>query len=254
MKNPFNYGKIVFGATSEYYFPIHIKEELFMKLLLAEDEVELNQALAAVLKHNNYTVDCVYDGEEALDYLEMSDYDGVILDIMMPKKDGLEVLRTIRAKRNAVPVLLLTAKSQIDDKVEGLDAGADDYLAKPFVMKELLARIRAMTRRQSALTDNVLSFENLSLDRAVFEMSVGEEKIRLANKDFQMMEMLMANPDQVISTDRFMEKIWGYDSDTEISVVWVYISNLRKKLASLGANAEIKAVRNQGYSLVKKDK
>ena len=254
MKNPFNYGKIVFGVTSGYYFPIHIKEELFMKLLLAEDEVELNQALAAVLKHNNYTVDCVYDGEEALDYLEMSDYDGVILDIMMPKKDGLEVLRTIRAARNAVPVLLLTAKSQIDDKVEGLDAGADDYLAKPFVMKELLARIRAMTRRQSSLTDNVLSFENLSLDRAVFEMSVGEEKIRLANKDFQMMEMLMANPDQVISTDRFMEKIWGYDSDTEISVVWVYISNLRKKLASLGANAEIKAVRNQGYSLVKKDK
>ena len=225
-----------------------------MKLLLAEDEVELNQALAAELKHNNYTVDCVYDGEEALDYLEMSDYDGVILDIMMPKKDGLEVLRTIRAARNAVPVLLLTAKSQIDDKVEGLDAGADDYLAKPFVMKELLARIRAMTRRQSSFTDNVLSFENLSLDRAVFEMSVGEEKIRLANKDFQMMEMLMANPDQVISTDRFMEKIWGYDSDTEISVVWVYISNLRKKLASLGANAEIKAVRNQGYSLVKKDK
>jgi DNA-binding response OmpR family regulator len=225
-----------------------------MKLLLAEDEVELNQALAAVLKHNNYTVDCVYDGEEALDYLQMSDYDGVILDIMMPKKNGLEVLRTIRAERNTVPVLLLTAKSQIDDKVEGLDAGADDYLAKPFVMKELLARIRAMTRRQSSLTDNILLFENISLDRALFEMRVGEEKVRLANKDFQMMEMLMANPDQVISTDRFMEKIWGYDSDTEISVVWVYISNLRKKLASLGANAEIKAVRNQGYSLVKKDK
>ena len=225
-----------------------------MKLLLAEDEVELNQALAAVLKHNNYTVDCVYDGEEALDYLQMSDYDGVILDIMMPKKNGREVLRTIRAERNTVPVLLLTAKSQIDDKVEGLEAGADDYLAKPFVMKELLARIRAMTRRQSSLTDNILLFENISLDRALFEMSVGEGKVRLANKDFQMMEMLMANPDQVISTDRFMEKIWGYDSDTEISVVWVYISNLRKKLTSLGANAEIKAVRNQGYSLVKKDK
>ncbi len=197
---------------------------------------------------------CVYDGEEALDYLEMSEYDGVILDIMMPKKNVLEVLRTIRAKKNRVPVLLLTAKSEIDDKVAGLDAGADDYLAKPFVMKELLARIRAITRRQSSLTDNILTFENISLDRSVFEMSVGEEKIRLANKDFQMMEMLMANPGQVISTDRFMEKIWGYDSDTEINVVWVYISNLRKKLASLGAGAEIKAVRNQGYSLIKTEK
>jgi DNA-binding response OmpR family regulator len=225
-----------------------------MKLLLAEDEVELNQALAAVLKHNNYSVDCVYDGEEALDYLEMSEYDGVILDIMMPKKNGLDVLRTIRAKKNQVPVLLLTAKSEIDDKVAGLDAGADDYLAKPFVMKELLARVRAITRRQSSMTDNVLTFENISLDRSVFEMCVGKEKIRLANKDFQMMEMLMANPGQVISTDRFMEKIWGYDSDTEINVVWVYISNLRKKLASLGANAEIKAVRNQGYSLIKTEK
>lgn len=225
-----------------------------MKLLLAEDEVELNQALSAVLKHNNYSVDSVYDGQEALDYLEMGEYDGVILDIMMPKKNGLEVLREVRAKKNQVPVLILTAKSQLDDKVEGLDAGADDYLAKPFEMKELLARVRAITRRQSQLTEPVLSFENITLDRALFELGVGGEKIRLANKDFQMMEMLLTNPGQVISTDRFMEKIWGYDSDTEINVVWVYISNLRKKLSSLGANAEIKAVRNQGYSLVKKEK
>ncbi len=225
-----------------------------MKLLLAEDEVELNQALSAVLKHNNYSVDSVYDGQEALDYLEMGEYDGVILDIMMPKKNGLEVLREVRAKKNQVPVLILTAKSQLDDKVEGLDAGADDYLAKPFEMKELLARVRAITRRQSQLTEPVLSFENITLDRAYFELGVGGEKIRLANKDFQMMEMLLTNPGQVISTDRFMEKIWGYDSDTEINVVWVYISNLRKKLSALGANAEIKAVRNQGYSLVKKEK
>ena len=225
-----------------------------MKLLLAEDEEELNQALSAVLKHNNYSVDSVYDGQEALDYLEMGEYDGVILDIMMPKKNGLEVLREVRAKKNQVPVLILTAKSQLDDKVEGLDAGADDYLAKPFEMKELLARVRAITRRQSQLTEPVLSFENITLDRAYFELGVGGEKIRLANKDFQIMEMLLTNPGQVISTDRFMEKIWGYDSDTEINVVWVYISNLRKKLSSLGANAEIKAVRNQGYSLVKKEK
>ena len=220
-----------------------------MRLLLAEDEVELNDAIAAVLRHNNYSVDCVYDGQEALDYLEGVEYDGVIMDIMMPKMSGLDVLRKIRAQKNRVPVLLLTAKSQVDDKVEGLDAGADDYLAKPFVMKELLARVRAITRRQTTLTDNVLTLGNLTLNRSTFEMSVGKESVRLANKDFQMLEMLMVNPGQIISTDRFMEKIWGYDSDTEINVVWVYISNLRKKLASLKADVEIKAVRNQGYSL-----
>ena len=220
-----------------------------MRLLLAEDEVELNDAIAAVLRHNNYSVDCVYDGQEALDYLEGVEYDGVIMDIMMPKMSGLDVLRKIRAQKNRVPVLLLTAKSQVDDKVEGLDAGADDYLAKPFVMKELLARVRAITRRQTTLTDNVLTLGNLTLNRSTFEMSVGKESVRLANKDFQMLEMLMVNPGQIISTDRFMEKIWGYDSDTEINVVWVYISNLRKKLVSLKADVEIKAVRNRGYSL-----
>lgn len=225
------------------------KRRVFMRLLLAEDEEELSQALAAVLRHNNYSVDTVFDGQEALDYLEGQEYDGVILDIMMPKKSGLEVLKTIRAHKNQVPVLLLTAKTQIDDKVEGLDAGADDYLGKPFVMKELLARVRAITRRQNTLTDNVLTVGNLALNRSTFELSVGEEKVRLANKDFQMLEMLMVNTGQIISTERFMEKIWGYDSDTEINVVWVYISNLRKKLSALGADHEIKAVRNQGYSL-----
>lgn len=225
------------------------KRRVFMRLLLAEDEEELSQALAAVLRHNNYSVDTVFDGQEALDYLEGQEYDGVILDIMMPKKSGLEVLKTIRAHKNQVPVLLLTAKTQIDDKVEGLDTGADDYLGKPFVMKELLARVRAITRRQNTLTDNVLTVGNLALNRSTFELSVGEEKVRLANKDFQMLEMLMVNTGQIISTERFMEKIWGYDSDTEINVVWVYISNLRKKLSALGADHEIKAVRNQGYSL-----
>ena len=223
-----------------------------MRLLLAEDEEELSQALAAVLRHNNYSVDTVFDGQEALDYLEGQEYDGVILDIMMPKKSGLEVLKNIRAHKNQVPVLLLTAKTQVDDRVEGLDAGADDYLGKPFAMKELLARVRAMTRRQSNLTDNVLTVGNLNLNRSTFELSAGGEAIRLANKDFQMMEMLMVNPGQIISTERFMEKIWGYDSETEINVVWVYVSNLRKKLASLGADVEIKAVRNQGYSLEKR--
>ena len=220
-----------------------------MRLLLAEDERELSDALVAILKHNNYSVDAVYDGQEALDYLEAQEYDGAILDIMMPKMDGLTVLKKIREQGNSVPVLMLTAKTGIDDRVDGLDAGADDYLGKPFAMKELLARIRAMTRRRTETINTVLQLGNITLDRSSFELSSDKESLRLANKEFQMMEMLMSNPGQIISTERFMEKIWGYDSETEISVVWVYISYLRKKLANLGADVEIKAIRNQGYSL-----
>lgn len=222
-----------------------------MRLLLAEDEKELSQALVAVLKHNNYSVDAVYNGQDALDYLEGQEYDGAILDIMMPKMDGLTVLSKIREQGNHVPVLLLTAKTQVDDRVLGLDAGADDYLGKPFAMKELLARIRAITRRQSVVSANTLSYGNVTLDRTSYELCVGSERIRLANKDFQMMEMLLTNPGQVISTERFMEKVWGYDSDTEINVVWVYLSNLRKKLTLLHADIEIKSIRNLGYSLEK---
>lgn len=220
-----------------------------MRLLLAEDEVELSRALVAVLKHNNYSVDAVYNGKDALDYIQNGTYDGVILDIMMPEMDGLSVLKEVRSSGNAVPVLLLTAKAEVDDKVEGLDLGADDYLTKPFVMKELLARIRAMTRRQSVVTDNVLHLGNLSLDRTTFIMATKEGEVRLANKEFQMMEMFLANPGQIIPSDRFMEKIWGYDSDTEASVVWVYVSNLRKKLSALMADVTIKAIRNQGYAM-----
>ena len=218
---------------------------------MAEDEKELSQALVAVLKHNNYSVDAVYNGQDAFDYLEGQEYDGAILDIMMPKMDGLTVLKKIREQGNHVPVLLLTAKTQVDDRVLGLDAGADDYLGKPFAMKELLARIRAMTRRQSVVSSNLLCYGNVTLDRTSYELSVGSESIRLANKDFQMMEMLLTNPGQVISTERFMEKVWGYDSETEINVVWVYLSNLRKKLTSLNADIEIKSIRNLGYSLEK---
>ncbi len=220
-----------------------------MRLLLAEDEKELSDALVAVLKHNNYSVDAVYDGQEALDYLEAQEYDGAILDIMMPKMDGITVLKKIRAQGNNVPVLMLTAKTGVDDRVEGLDSGADDYLGKPFAMKELLARIRAMTRRQTESVSTVLQYGNVMLNRTTFEVSAGGEALRLANKEFQMLEMLMSNPGQIISTERFMEKIWGYDSETEINVVWVYISYLRKKLANINADVEIKAARNQGYSL-----
>lgn len=220
-----------------------------MRLLLAEDEKELSDALVAILKHNNYSVDAVYDGQDALDYLEAQEYDGAILDIMMPKMDGLTVLKKIREQGNPVPVLLLTAKTTVDDRVIGLDAGADDYLGKPFAMKELLARIRAMTRRQTEVSQPVLQYGNITLNRATFELSTEEDSLRLANKEFQMLEMLMSNPGQIISTERFMEKIWGYDSETEINVVWVYVSYLRKKLTHIGADVEIKAIRNQGYSL-----
>lgn len=225
-----------------------------MRLLLAEDEKSLARAVSAILEKNNFSVDVVHDGADALDWLRAGNYDGAVLDIMMPKMDGITVLKTIRAEGNMLPVLLLTAKSEIDDKVEGLDSGANDYLTKPFAAKELLARIRAMTRAQTAQPSSTLSFGNLTLDRATFELKSPSGSFRLANKEFQMLETLMANPKTLVSTERFMEKIWGYDAEAEINVVWVYISYLRKKLAALNANVQIKATRNAGYSLeVKED-
>ena len=220
-----------------------------MRLLLAEDEAALSKALTAILERNNYSVDSVRDGQAAQEYLESDNYDGVILDIMMPKIDGITVLRKLRQKGSLVPVLLLTAKSEVDDKVLGLDAGANDYLTKPFHSRELLARIRAMTRTQTAHPDSQLQMGNVVLNRASFELSTPSGSYRLANKEFQMMEMLMSNPKCLISSERFMEKIWGYDSEAEINVVWVYISYLRKKLAALHATIHIKASRNAGYSL-----
>ena len=221
-----------------------------MKLLLAEDEQSLSRAVVKILEKNKYTVEAVYDGEDALAYLEMGDYDAAILDIMMPKMDGISVLKKLRAMGNPIPILMLTAKSEIDDKVLGLDSGANDYLTKPFDTKELLARIRAMTRTQTA-PDNKMSFGNIALDRATFELASPTGSFRLANKEFQMMEILMSHPQHVISTERLMERIWGYEADVEINVVWVYISYLRKKLAALHADIQIKAMRNSGYSLEK---
>ena len=220
-----------------------------MRLLLAEDERELSKALCAVLKHNNYSVDPVYNGQDALDYGLCENYDGIILDIMMPKMDGLEVLRKLRENGVSTPVIFLTAKSEIEDRITGLDTGADDYLTKPFNMGELLARIRALTRRKSEYSPNLLTFGNISLNRETFELSSGENSVRLGNKEFQMMEMLLSNPARLISTEQFMERIWGYETEAEIIVVWVYISYLRKKLTSLSATVEIKAVRGVGYTL-----
>ena len=220
-----------------------------MRLLLAEDEKMLADALVALLTHSHYSVDAVGDGEEALDYLMNGDYDGAILDIMMPKMDGLTVLRKIRAAGMNLPVLMLTAKSEIDDRVEGLDAGADDYLTKPFASRELLARIRAMTRRQPELSDSELNFADVKLDRAGFLLTGPDGSTNLNNKEFQLMETFLLNPTRVISTDQLFEKIWGYDTESEINVVWVTISNLRKKLKSTGSRVQIRATRNVGYSL-----
>lgn len=223
-----------------------------MRLLLAEDEKELSKALCAILKHNNYSVDAVFNGQDALDYGLCENYDGIILDIMMPKKNGLEVLKELREQGISTPVLILTAKAEVDDRILGLDLGADDYLTKPFSMGELLARIRAITRRKSEFSPNLLSSGNLSLNRETFELSVDSNSIRLGNKEFQMIEMLMVNPGRLISTEQFMERIWGYETEAEINVVWVYISYLRKKLSTLNANVEIKAVRGVGYTLEEK--
>ncbi|MBQ9080754.1 MAG: response regulator transcription factor [Clostridia bacterium] len=220
-----------------------------MRLLIAEDETEMARALCAVLRHHNYSVDTVDNGTDALDWGRSSNYDGIILDIMMPGLDGLEVLRRLRDEGISTPVLMLTAKSELDDKITGLDAGADDYLSKPFAMGELLARIRAMTRRRENFTPNMLAYGDLSLDRASFTLSCREKSERLGNREYQMMEMLMESRGRVIPTELFMQRIWGYDTDAEINVVWVYISYLRKKLVALGSSVEIRATRGVGYMI-----
>ena len=224
-----------------------------MRILLAEDERSMSRALTAILEKNNYSVDAVYDGDAALRYLRTGDYDAAILDIMMPKMDGIEVLKSIRKDRNLVPVIMLTAKSQVEDKIDGLDSGANDYLTKPFDAKELLARIRAMTRVSTIQADSILRFGNISLDRTTCELAGPSGSVKLSGKEYQMLELLMQNPGMLISAERFMDKIWGIDSDADISVVWTFLSYLRKKLSALGANIQIKASRGQGYSLELKE-
>lgn len=223
-----------------------------MRLLIAEDETDISRALTALFVHNNYSTDAVYNGNDAYDYALEGNYDGIILDIMMPGMDGLQVLQALRKNGIKTPVLLLTAKGEIEDRVNGLDAGADDYLPKPFAATELLARVRAMLRRKENYQQTQLEFENLTLDVSTFELGCEDNTIRLVSREFQMLQLLMQSPGVVISTDQFMERIWGWDSDVEVSIVWVYISNLRKKLEKLGANVTIKAVRGVGYCLEKK--
>ncbi|MBO4733346.1 MAG: response regulator transcription factor [Clostridia bacterium] len=219
-----------------------------MRILLAEDERALSKAIIKIFEKNNFSADAAYNGEDALTFLESGCYDVAVLDIMMPKMDGITVLKKIRAAGNQIPVLMLTAKSDVEDRVLGLDSGANDYLPKPFDTRELLARIRSITRGKTD-TDSKLTFGNITLDRATYELSSPGGSFRLANKEYQIMEYFLLNPHRVISTDMLMEKIWGWDNEAEISVVWAYISYLRKKLAALGADIQIKSSRNAGYSL-----
>ena len=220
-----------------------------MKLLYAEDEVSLSEAVVDVLQYHKYTVDAVCDGRDALDYALSGHYDGIILDIMMPKLSGLEVLERLRAAKIGTPVLLLTAKAEVDDRIRGLDLGADDYLPKPFAMGELLARIRAMLRRREEFTPDLLELGNLRLNRQTYELSVGENRLVLPKLEYQLMELFLLNRGIYLSTEDILVKVWGYDTDADIGVVWVYISYLRKKLAALDADVVIKAKRGVGYTL-----
>lgn len=223
-----------------------------MRILIAEDEKALAKALVKILEKNNYSADAVYNGQDALDYLESGNYDAAVFDVMMPVMDGITALKKLRSSGDKTPVLILSAKSQVEDKVQGLDSGADYYLTKPFNPQELLAAIRAVTRSQAEV-DTKLRMGNVTLDRATFELSSPTGSFRLANKEYQMLEMLMSNPRHIIPAERFMEKIWGFNNEAEINVIWVYISYLRKKLQALNADIFIKASRNAGYSLEEAD-
>lgn len=220
-----------------------------MRLLYAEDEMSMSEAVTDILKYYNYTVDVVYNGVDAYDYASSEQYDGIILDIMMPGLSGIEVLTKLRKSGNKTPVLLLTAKAEIEDRVEGLDAGADDYLPKPFSMKELLARVRAMLRRRENFTPNILRAGNISLNMQSYELSGNGQSFVLPKLEYQMMELFMLNKGIYLSTEDLLVKVWGYDTDAEIGVVWVYVSYLRKRLIALNANVEIKVKRNIGYTL-----
>ncbi len=220
-----------------------------MKLLYAEDEISMSEAVVDILTYHKYIVDAVYDGEDALTYAGAEDYDGIVLDIMMPKIDGLEVLKRLRKAGNKTPVLLLTAKTQVEDRIAGLDLGADDYLPKPFAMGELLARIRAMLRRKDTFTPDIITFGNVSLNLQSYELCCNGKSIILPRIEYQIMEILMCNKGMFLSAETLLTKVWGYDTDTDMGIVWVYISYLRKKLASLDSNVTITAKRNIGYIL-----
>lgn len=224
-----------------------------MKILFAEDDRDLSIAVKTLLERTGYLVDTVHDGAEALAYAEAESYDGMILDWMMPEKDGVETLREMRSKGITTPCLLLIARDAIEDRVTGLDAGADDYLPKPFNGKELLARVRAMMRRRETYVPDVITWEDLQLDKGSCELRCGTQSVRLTGKMYQMTELFMENPKHLFSAQQLMDRVWGWDSEAEINVVWVNISQLRKKLSELGSDTEIRVYRGTGYALEKQE-
>ena len=220
-----------------------------MRLLVAEDDPRLLKTLIHIFESNKFSVDGVCDGEAALSHGRSEEYDGLVLDVMMPGLDGLTVLQRLRQAGVTTPALFLTARSEVSQRVEGLDAGADDYLAKPFSTSELLARVRAMLRRKDTYTPDLLAFGGMVLNRSTYQLSCGEQVCSLSGKEFQVLVLLMRNPRMIVATEQFITHIWGWEASVDSSVVWVHISNLRKKITALGAPLEIRFVRNAGYVL-----
>lgn len=224
-----------------------------MKLLYAEDEPAMAEAVADILTFHKYSVDVVADGEKALDYARNESYDGIILDVMMPKKSGLEVLGALRQSGDRTPVLLLTAKAEVEDRIEGLDLGADDYLPKPFAMGELLARVRAMLRRRETFQPDIVSFGDISLNPKDYTLSCGKQSVTLPNLEYRLIETLLVNQGMYLSAEQLLVKVWGYETDADVNTVWVYLSGLRKRLASIGSSVIIRSKRNIGYTLAEKE-
>ena len=220
-----------------------------MRILIAEDDPKLLKSLVHIFELNNYAVDGVDNGIDAFYFASSDEYDGLVLDIMMPGMDGVTLLKKLRANGITTPALFLTARTEIDQRIEGLDAGADDYLPKPFSTGELLARVRAMLRRKDNFTPDMLTFGVLSLNRSTYELICGGKTQALSGKEFQVMEMLMQNPNAIVTAEQLITHIWGWDTNVDTSVVWVHISNIRKKLEALSVPVAIKFVRNAGYML-----
>ena len=220
-----------------------------MRILLAEYDPKLLKSLIHIFRNNRYITDGVSNGADAFNYAATGEYDGIVMDIMMPEKDGLMVLRELREQNITTPVLLFTARTEIPQRIEGLDAGADDYLPKPFADAELMARVRAMLRRKSNYTPDILSVGSTVLDRGTLEVSCKKKTASLSAREFQILEIMMQNPRVIIPAEQLMTHIWGWDSNVDMSVIWVHISNLRKKIGTINAPITIKFIRNAGYML-----
>ncbi len=220
-----------------------------MRLLIAEDDTKLLKSLKHIFESNKYMVDAVSNGIDAYDFAETGEYDGIVLDIMMPGMDGVEVLKRLRAHGISTPVLFLTARTEVSERVEGLDAGADDYLPKPFSTQELLARVRAMLRRKDNYAPEIIEVNGLTLNRSTYELSFAGQACSLSGREYQIMEMLMQRPNFVVTSDEFLSHVWGWNSEVDVSVIWVHISNIRKKLTLMNAPIEIRFVRGAGYKL-----